>query len=370
MSLFRFLIEKTGNKTRNISKLRNEALAKIPQFVVEDADEGIIEKSSKTVNKSPSSSRSSGSTTTNKRSSSPRHTTTIRLNGSSYELTSILESGPGTAGGGSENDSDSAIILDDSSSMSPTMMGGTATSSSSSSASSTTSFKRIRGHHSKGGNLGNLRRISRSVSDVMAAVANAQDQEQEEGGGSLSDPEYSTVEEEEEVGGGDEPEMEEEEEEEDKSFDSAHYRGFLLRHGSFERFKHRSRLKKKGNEEQQKQAIPSDNKKVNDQQTGAHIHGEAKPGNSGGITKQPSINHRNVTKPRDVKNRSSRAKKFSMPSTTKPSSSSSSSSGVAKSPVSKTSSLGESVKHFVEQHGSVYRSVFLDNADLSHHSFA
>ena len=142
--VIRFLAEKTGNKTRKISDLKNEAMAKIPQIVNETEQE---EESSK---------KASGS--------NPLHLTTIRVTGGAgatgtgtnfpgTELTSILETG-------SENgDSDSAIILDDS--LASTLSSNSSnTGASSDHLSSTSSSSDTRRCH--------LRRISRSVSDVMS----------------------------------------------------------------------------------------------------------------------------------------------------------------------------------------------------------
>ena len=264
--VIRFLADKTGNKKRNIADLRSEAMAKIPQ-VVEETPPG-----------EPGQD--------NSRNKAPLHLTTIRVNNNSNgtamskELTSIIESA-------SENDSDSAIILDDS-------LASTMSSSSSETI-------------SHGLNSAHLRRISRSVSDVMtvsllseaAAMAQHQsssdrldslgskrlsDSSEKSGSGSLSDPEDLQP----------------------SSFDSSNYRGFLLRHGSYERYKHRSLRVKKSTEPPSPTNVKS----------GIHLHhsnplgnGNTSPGSgNSSVTSSPrqlpSINHRSVTKPRDIKNRS------------------------------------------------------------------
>ena len=444
--VIRFLAEKTGNKTRKISDLRNEAMAKIPQIVIEDSDAALTtdnpgaSTADKSDKKAGKMSAASGSP--------PLHLTTIRVSGGGTstgagaaaaaaafppsssmgtELTSILETG-------SENgDSDSAIILDDS-------LGSSTLSSSSSShhgassdhlsSSASSSEARRRCH---------LRRISRSVSDVMSVSLVSEegmltgndvylgnlnddrdlDEALEDGDNSCGDKSTGSVSDPEDQPG---------------SFDreSVHYRGFLLRHGSYERYKVRSlRLKKTTTFKELTQQQSRQNQTVaqtkassgaTNQKTGIHLHhnnisnalsgslGSLSTHSSSGLSSpnstssssssssssnrpQPSINHRNVTKPRDVKNR--HLSKVAKTAANAISSSSSNSGPVAAATVAAANAMNceeevveacdsheddhlendeSKMMDFViaEKHGSVYHSsVFLDNEDAEQqHSFA
>lgn len=188
------------------------------------------------------------------------------------ELTSILES---------ESENDSAIILDDASPTSTAKTSG----------------------------------VSRSVSDVTSPADSPPEAEV---------PTVSVV-----------TDDEDEDHGQQSPFASAHYRGFLLRHGSYERYKIRSRMQQmpaKDSDLAQVAATATLPRSKTNQRNGAHLHVQAvstshhqllsvgtgsstvivvggNNGNSPPLTRQTSSNHRNVTKPRDVKNRSSTKKK-------------------------------------------------------------
>ena len=402
--VIRFLAEKTGNKTRKISDLKNEAMAKIPQIVTKDNDD--IKKKS---------------------NHNPKHLTTIRVTGggggggggptsSSFpnslgtELTSILETG-------SENDgdSDSAIILDDS--LASTLSSSSSSNGTSSdhlSPSSLSSSESRRCH---------LRRISRSVSDVMSVSLMS------EGSGPNSSSGNNLDDDDDDDDDDDEGDLEEENHSADKSsagslsdpedlqnpcsFDreSAHYRGFLLRHGSYERYKVRSlRLKKtttfkeltagggRNNSNSNnhlvinnKLAAKKKPRKVTNERTGIHLHhtndtslsgslgslsnssSVSSPTSSTSSRPQPSINHRSVTKPRDVKNRHlNKAAKTAAAAASTPTSNEEATLEDLDGP--DDDNAGSKTTDFViaEKHGSVYHSsVFLENdSQMDEHSFA
>ena len=387
-AVIRFLMRKTGTKTRNIAKLRSEAIAKIPQLV-DVTDEVCAEAATAaptvvSIEASPNVCEGAKDghrgtphpMTMNRPTIPPRHQqhlTTIRLNG---ELSSIVESASENGG-----DSDSAIILDDSvsSSASASIKSNNSGSSGGSTASSSSTAANIAGPSSMSSmNASRLKRISRSVSDVVTADNDGSGQSPEPlegcpppggdedrclesevrsaGGRSrsrvvklvdeedddLSD-EYSTVEEEVD---------EQEQGDNDDSgsggsgvpFDSSHYRGFLLRHGSFERYK---KSAKSGTGS----ASATD---------GQGVLVTVNGGGGGGGGKVPSINHRSVTKPRDVKNRRAKLGMHGLAAR-------GNAAGAANAAV--VPNVSESIRSFVEKRGSVYKSVFLEQGPVSH-SFA
>lgn len=212
MHIIKFLLQKTGTKTRNIRKLKDEALAKIPQ-VAPASDSPTMEVIS-TV--------------------SPIHLTTIRVNsGPPSSSTVIPRRTSGSSGTSSfsfqssspcireENDSDSAIILDES-------LNRTISSSSDS--------------------LTLNRRLSRSISDVMTisrenpltdtlcSKFSGSDSLGSKPASSSSDCEcsYSILGEDTHIS----------QHGYYNEFDYSQYRGFLLRNGSYERYKIKSRLRK------------------------------------------------------------------------------------------------------------------------------
>ena len=392
-AVIRFLMRKTGTKTRNIAKLRSEAMAKIPQIV--DVTEEASAAAAPTVVSIEASPNVCGGTKDGNRgtptppvamsqpptmttATPPRqqqHLTTIRLNG---ELSSIVESASENGG-----DSDSAIILDDSvsSSASASLKSNNSTSGGSTASCSSTTAN-IAGPSSMSSmNALRLKRISRSVSDVVTAGSDGNDNSPEaseenylhppgsderrpesevrnacgrsrvvklvdDEDGDLSD-DYSTVEE----------EVDEQRDDDSGSggggngapFDSSHYRGFLLRHGSFERYK---KSAKSGG------GSTSSSSATDEQGVVVTVNG------GGGGNKVPSINHRSVTKPRDVKNRRAKlgmhglaARGGNVPG------------GGAASPAAMVPNVSESIRSFVEKRGSVYKSVFLEQGPVSH-SFA
>ena len=353
--IVRFLLQKTGNKTRNIRKLKAQALAKIPQVVTfsDNVTSGLaaaetdpqVASSSSTAASTAVTPADSGTTLIlspcDKRSGlhSPeniggRNVTTILLTGA--QEPPLIESSIRTTAAKeqSENDSDSAIILNDDSSSflttpSPPMQSSLSPSSSSSSSSS------LRHQANR------LRRISRSVSDVMSIsvshtssdnmgssfsvedddkLATAQS-------GSMSEPE-DQVHSDEDVCEPNGISAREGDEEGLSDFVSAtnglvssRQRGFLLRHGSFERFK----VRMNHNSNDFNSLNSSLTRKTNHMRTGHHLHSLVEAPETPGTpetrssssspsstlsspAKPQGINHRNVTKPRDVKNRSSKAK--------------------------------------------------------------
>ena len=392
-AVIRFLMRKTGTKTRNIAKLRSEAMAKIPQIVDVTEEAGAAAAAATTASAAPTvvSIESSpnfckgprdgdkGTLPTPPGVSQPKqqqHLTTIRLNG---ELSSIVETASENGG-----DSDSAIILDDSvsSSASASIKSNNSTASGGSAASCSSTAANIAGPSSVSlMNASRLKRISRSVSDVVTAASDQSgpspepladdsphprgvdggrlpESEVRNGGGrsrvvklvddeddedDLSD-DYSTVEE----------EVDEQGDDGDGSgsggscggapFDSSHYRGFLLRHGSFERYKKSANL---GG------VSASGPSATGEQGVVVTVNG------GGGGAKVPSINHRSVTKPRDIKNR--RAKLGGL--------SARGGGGGAPGAAAAMPNVSESIRSFVEKRGSVYKSVFLEEGSVSH-SFA
>lgn len=197
-------------------------------------------------------------------------------------MTTITEKSDDNSTKTSDNDdSDSAILVDDSNSSGrSSLLTHQASSSSSVSSSACATLTSTRLKRSK------LlrRRISRSVSDVLAVSMESDENRLECSSSSAS----STH--------------------EIKDMDEQ-FRGFLLRHGSFERFKMKSLSK-----QHQLDSLISDDESVPSQhhhRTGLHLHGamsvenlaltevNTKPGLQG-------INHRSVMKPRDVKNRSTK----------------------------------------------------------------
>ena len=393
-AVIRFLMRKTGTKTRNISKLRSEAIAKIPQ-IVDVTEEASVAAAPTVVSIEASPNVCGGTkdtpsapltmnqptTTTATPPRQQQHLTTIRLNG---ELSSIVESASENGG-----DSDSAIILDDSvsSSASASLKSNNSTSGGSTASCSSTAAN-IAGPSSMSSmNALRLKRISRSVSDVVTAgsdgnvnspeaseenylhppgsdercpqseVRNACGRSRvvklvDDEDGDLSD-DYSTVEE----------EVDEQRDDDSGSggggngapFDSSHYRGFLLRHGSFERYK---KSAKSGG------GSTSSSSATDEQGVVVTVNGGGGGGYGGGGGKVPSINHRSVTKPRDIKNRRAKlgmhglaARGGNVPG------------GGAANPAAMVPNVSESIRSFVEKRGSVYKSVFLEQGPVSH-SFA
>ena len=387
-AVIRFLMRKTGTKTRNIAKLRSEAMAKIPQIVdVTEADATAAAAASAaptvvSIESSPDGreeAKVGDGTPTVQPKQQQQHLTTIRLNG---ELSSIVETASENGG-----DSDSAIILDDStlSSASASIKSNNSTASSGSAASCSSTAANIAGPSSMSlKNASRLKRISRSVSDVVTVTADNDgsdpsreppkdrsppprhpppvDSESEvrsesgrgrvvklvedEDEDDLSD-DYSTVEE----------EIDDEQCDDDSGsgggapFDSNHYRGFLLRHGSFERYKKSTRPIACGG------GAPA----TDERGVVVTVNG----GGCGG-SKVPSINHRSVTKPRDVKNR--RAKLGAHGGLAARGSNAHGGAGAAAAAMPNVS---ESIRSFVEKRGSVYKSVFVEQqAGPVSHSFA
>ena len=383
-AVIRFLMRKTGSKTRNIAKLKSEAMAKIPQIVDPGDDEtgagaaaGAPVPATATVVsiESPRQSGEGAAACAPDQPQAPppkhqQHLTTIRLNG---ELSSILESASENGG-----DSDSAIILDDSvsSSASASIKSNNSSASGGSTASASSTTANIAGPSSamSSANASRLKRISRSVSDVVTAdndesneasadcpelevrsvgpsrVVKLVDDEDED----LSD-DYSTVEEEvEQEGVGDDDDGDSGG---GASFDSNHYRGFLLRHGSFERYKKSARFGVGGSGVH---AVSGGEAGSAPDEQGVVV--TVNGCSSGGAKAVPAINHRSVTKPRDVKNR--RAKLghgFAGRGGGGP--------GAASAAGPAVPNVSESIRSFVEKRGSVYKSVFLEQGPVSH-SFA
>ena len=396
-AVIRFLMRKTGTKTRNIAKLRSEAMAKIPQIVDVTEEDGAtaaaaptvvsIEGSPNVCEGTKDGERGTPTPPAMRQPTTPpkhqQHLTTIRLNG---ELSSIVESASENGG-----DSDSAIILDDSvsSSASASIKSNNSTSSAGSTASCSSTAANIAGPSSMSlMNASRLKRISRSVSDVVTAdndgndpspeppeedcpspscgdegrpesdvrsagggrsrvVKLVDDEDEDEDEDDLSD-DYSTVEE----------EVDEQGDDDSGSgggapFDSSHYRGFLLRHGSFERFKKSAKTGGGGGGG----GTGGGTSAADEQGVVVTVNG----GGCGGGGKVPSINHRSVTKPRDVKNRRAKlgthglAARGNVPG--------------ASDPAAAVPSVSESIRSFVEKRGSVYKSVFLEQGPVSH-SFA
>ena len=215
--LIRVLGKKAGAKRTDIRQLCDEAMSKIPQ----------VEETSLS-------------------SSSPEDVKILdsRKNpfSSTVELSSIVESG-------SENDSDSAIMVDDErlhQQSSPEM--------------STTlprSCRQIIHRHT--------RAISRSVSDVASATLSEElpspsDDIEAELSPAFSSPHLCD----------NDVFVDDDENSAFTGFDSAHYRGFLLRHGSYERYKIRSR-KKDPLDTEIKGVCTLPRTKTNDK-TGVHLH--------------------------------------------------------------------------------------------------
>jgi len=211
--LIRVLGKKAGTKRTDIRQLCDEARSKIPQ-VEED-------------------------------STSPNDVKMVdsRKNpfSSTVELSSIVESG-------SENDSDSAIMVDDErlhQHSSPEM--------------STTlprSCRQILHRHN--------RVISRSVSDVASATLSEELPPSDDVEAELS-PAFSSP-----LLCDNDVFIDDDENSAFTGFDSAHYRGFLLRHGSYERYKIRAR-KKDPLEAEIKGVCTLPRTKTNDK-TGVHLH--------------------------------------------------------------------------------------------------
>ena len=343
--IIQFLTKKTGTKRSDILTLADEAVAKIPQWNQNNAEqeEG---KTSKSDNKDK------------------RPPVLITKAKSEITLTSILES---------ESENDSAIILDD-------MASPTSTASKS---------------------------VSRSVSDVMSAASSAEAPESNANSLEKSDNRGSSS----------------------SPFASPNYRGFLLRHGSYERYKIRSRMLQlhqnhnhshshHAHDHQELQhsspnimseyaqiaanaTLPRNSKKktsstcsvvrdapyavsqslskelssnTNVSTTVIVINGNNDTGNgatnqAANTTSKLNSNHRSVTKPRDVKNKSNRTKtKMILRMNSPPSS-------VNSPPNSKSPSPPMVItEKLIHQSGSVYCSLFggdiLSDYDDDNHSYA
>ena len=340
--IIQFLTKKTGTKRSDILTLADEAVAKIPQWNQNNAEQG-EEKTSNSDNKDK------------------RPPVLITKAKSEITLTSILES---------ESENDSAIILDD-------MASPTSTASKS---------------------------VSRSVSDVMSAASSAEAPESNANSLEKSDNRGSSS----------------------SPFASPNYRGFLLRHGSYERYKIRSRMQQlhqnhnhsHSHDHQELQhsspnimseyaqiaanaTLPRNSKKktssscsvvrdapyavsqslskelsstTNVSTTVIVINGNNDTGNgatnqSATTTSKLNSNHRSVTKPRDVKNKSNRTKtKMILRMNSPPSS-------VNSPPNSKSPSPPMVItEKLIHQSGSVYCSLFggdiLSDYDDDNHSYA
>ena len=340
--IIQFLTKKTGTKRSDILTLADEAVAKIPQWNQNNAEQG-------------------EGKTSNSDNKDKRPPVLITKAKSEITLTSILES---------ESENDSAIILDD-------MASPTSTASKS---------------------------VSRSVSDVMSAASSAEAPESNANSLEKSDNRGSSS----------------------SPFASPNYRGFLLRHGSYERYKIRSRMQQlhqnhnhsHSHDHQELQhsspnimseyaqiaanaTLPRNSKKktssscsvvrdapyavsqslskelsstTNVSTTVIVINGNNDTGNgatnqSATTTSKLNSNHRSVTKPRDVKNKSNRTKtKMILRMNSPPSS-------VNSPPNSKSPSPPMVItEKLIHQSGSVYCSLFggdiLSDYDDDNHSYA
>ena len=340
--IIQFLTKKTGTKHSDILTLADEAVAKIPQWNQNNAEQG-------------------EGKTSNSDNKDKRPPVLITKAKSEITLTSILES---------ESENDSAIILDD-------MASPTSTASKS---------------------------VSRSVSDVMSAASSAEAPESNANSLEKSDNRGSSS----------------------SPFASPNYRGFLLRHGSYERYKIRSRMQQlhqnhnhsHSHDHQELQhsspnimseyaqiaanaTLPRNSKKktssscsvvrdapyavsqslskelsstTNVSTTVIVINGNSDTGNgatnqSATTTSKLNSNHRSVTKPRDVKNKSNRTKtKMILRMNSPPSS-------VNSPPNSKSPSPPMVItEKLIHQSGSVYCSLFggdiLSDYDDDNHSYA
>ena len=340
--IIQFLTKKTGTKRSDILTLADEAVAKIPQWNQNNAEQG-------------------EGKTSNSDNKDKRPPVLITKAKSEITLTSILES---------ESENDSAIILDD-------MASPTSTASKS---------------------------VSRSVSDVMSAASSAEAPESNANSPEKSDNRGSSS----------------------SPFASPNYRGFLLRHGSYERYKIRSRMQQlhqnhnhsHSHDHQELQhsspnimseyaqiaanaTLPRNSKKktssscsvvrdapyavsqslskelsssTNVSTTVIVINGNNDTGNgatnqSATTTSKLNSNHRSVTKPRDVKNKSNRTKtKMILRMNSPPST-------VNSPPNSKSPSPPMVItEKLIHQSGSVYCSLFggdiLSDYDDDNHSYA
>ncbi len=405
--IIRFLMGKTGAKTRNIAQLRNEAVAKIPQIVPAEDESSAAAASTRTVvevmpEPGPHSLGNSGDVRRRPVPSvAPQlHLTTIRLSGvggGEQHLTSIMETASENGG-----DSDSAIILDDSATSSSTpsstsssmksgstMGGGNGAAPADKKPQSEGLLQRkaastdSRSSDDRGPSLrrsrSRLKRISRSVSDVMTAEDDAVDEDDEkaahsDSGGSAGElPKSGRVVRLVDDNGDDEELSEdystvEEEEEAYSAFEMSNYRGFLLRHGSFERYK--SRAKEGSDDVVRESAGTGAESPVVTVVSSCSSASSCSPSPTASVGSRqiPSINHRSVTKPRDVKNRNNSSKARIGGGV----SSGGAGAGSAR-PLNNSSSaaVSESIRNFVEKRGSVYRSVFLDSTQPEiAHSFA
>jgi len=218
--LIKVLTKKAGAKRADIRQICDEARAKIPQVEV-------------SLSTTTTTQDDDGKNVESRKNQFP----------SNVELSSIVESC-------SENDSDSAIMVDDERMLqqsSPEMSSAT--------------LPRTR-------RLNQSRTISRSVSDVASPTLSEelarQDDEvdREDLSHAFSTPQicdnkvFLDVNDE-----NDNPEF--------NGFDSAHYRGFLLRHGSYERYKIRAKTKSLHPEMSGVCTLPRT--KTNDK-TGVHFH--------------------------------------------------------------------------------------------------
>lgn len=266
-AVIRFLMRKNGRKT--ISGIKDQALAKIPQIVDDGEDNQEDRRDEEEEEEDKDFVKESN------------NVTTIRVTGADLS-TRRRRRKSGCLSRVSENDdSDSAILLDD--------------DNVSSSVSSPSSC--FGGQLSKG--------ISRSVSDVVSAVNNSATSSSSSSG--VSDT----------LGSNASCSLSDTEADEELLRDpfGAQYKSFLLRRGSYERFKGGNRsgggkVKKSSNVKSKKEpslasgpeSLASlDSLKLFNERNGAHVHGVDSPTSS----KTQNPNHRSVMKPRDVKNRSS-----------------------------------------------------------------
>ena len=228
--LIKVLGAKVGAKRADIRQLCDEAKAKIPQ----------VESIETTM------------TTTSTRAVDGRKNVSL----SNIELTSIVESC-------SENDSDSAIMVDDERLLqqsSPEM--------------STTTLPRMRRKTSHR----HAKSISRSVSDVVSAVLSPDSSSHHDDivdddrgdynantglGHAFSTPHICS----------NDAFVDDDDDNDEmfNGFDSAHYRGFLLRHGSYERYKIRTKTKESVFRPEISGVCTLPRTKTNDK-TGVHLH--------------------------------------------------------------------------------------------------
>ena len=309
--IIKFLFEKTGcarGGKRSIANLEDQALAKIPQIV--EAEQEEEEKEEGGNSRASAATLAASATLT----CAPKNVIRIRLGGPPSSLVEVGDKSDRSPFCDAHDDSDSAIIPD---CFSSSLSASHSTSSSRSSSDVVVSPSNSTAADFSG--VARLRRISRSVSDVVTAATTEAEADDEVSCDTLESSGSSVRSKSEEIGAllsyvgriAEEAEGEEEEEEDGEvstasSFseylpgacDQIHLAASLHRRGSYERYRCREKTRNScelhlASGVRRKSwvgelSLPSEHQQP--------LSLSSKP---------QGINHRNVTKPRDVKNRSS-----------------------------------------------------------------